>query len=206
VFVGYFYLSSYLPLLWGSTLAQHQIVDLQALNPFVGAAIGVLAYEFLIMCGTGPCTGSTGSGAPSTRCITAPSAWTAFGAFYFSPLDTVGFTFLASHQPDCDRTQRQAVTYAIYATTFLAVFQHINVRTPQWLGYIVQRPESHSLITVAAFTSTTTPTCRCSTSCSGPSATRRSSRARTASTTARRRRSAQLLLFKDIAAATSTRR
>src|SRR6185436_19364061 len=32
-----------------------------------------------------------------------------------------------------------------YATTFLGVFQHINVRTPQWLGYFVQRPESHSL-------------------------------------------------------------
>ena len=24
-------------------------------------------------------------------------------------------------------------------------FQHVNIRTPQWLGYIVQRPESHSL-------------------------------------------------------------
>ncbi len=24
------------------------------------------------------------------------------------------------------------------------MFQHTNVRTPQWLGYFVQRPESHS--------------------------------------------------------------
>src|SRR5262249_28802078 len=39
----------------------------------------------------------------------------------------------------------QAVTYFLYATVFLGVFQHLNVRTPQWLGYIVQRPESHSL-------------------------------------------------------------
>lgn len=23
------------------------------------------------------------------------------------------------------------------------MFQHLNVRTPLWLGYIVQRPESH---------------------------------------------------------------
>jgi sterol desaturase/sphingolipid hydroxylase (fatty acid hydroxylase superfamily) len=28
---------------------------------------------------------------------------------------------------------------------FLATFQHTNIRTPQWLGYIVQRPESHSV-------------------------------------------------------------
>jgi len=24
------------------------------------------------------------------------------------------------------------------------MFQHLNVRTPQWLGYVIQRPESHS--------------------------------------------------------------
>jgi sterol desaturase/sphingolipid hydroxylase (fatty acid hydroxylase superfamily) len=39
----------------------------------------------------------------------------------------------------------QAVTYFLYATMFLSVFQHTNVRTPQWLGYFVQRPESHSV-------------------------------------------------------------
>ena len=25
------------------------------------------------------------------------------------------------------------------------MFQHTNIRTPHWLGYIVQRPESHSI-------------------------------------------------------------
>ena len=28
---------------------------------------------------------------------------------------------------------------------FCACFQHANIRTPRWLGYIVQRPESHSV-------------------------------------------------------------
>jgi sterol desaturase/sphingolipid hydroxylase (fatty acid hydroxylase superfamily) len=27
----------------------------------------------------------------------------------------------------------------------MAVFQHLNVRTPQWLGYLVQRPEAHTV-------------------------------------------------------------
>lgn len=27
----------------------------------------------------------------------------------------------------------------------LAVFQHLNVRTPVWLGYVLQRPEGHSV-------------------------------------------------------------
>ena len=26
----------------------------------------------------------------------------------------------------------------------MGMFQHANIRTPHWLGYIVQRPESHS--------------------------------------------------------------
>ena len=29
--------------------------------------------------------------------------------------------------------------------TFNAMFQHANIRTPKWLGYIIQRPESHGV-------------------------------------------------------------
>lgn len=39
----------------------------------------------------------------------------------------------------------ESVTWTLYVTMFLATFQHTNVRTPQWLGHFVQRPESHSL-------------------------------------------------------------
>ena len=28
---------------------------------------------------------------------------------------------------------------------FNAAFQHANIRTPRWLGYVIQRPESHSV-------------------------------------------------------------
>jgi sterol desaturase/sphingolipid hydroxylase (fatty acid hydroxylase superfamily) len=38
----------------------------------------------------------------------------------------------------------EAAVLVLYVTTFLGVFQHANIRTPRWLGYIVQRPESHS--------------------------------------------------------------
>jgi sterol desaturase/sphingolipid hydroxylase (fatty acid hydroxylase superfamily) len=29
--------------------------------------------------------------------------------------------------------------------TFNAMFQHANINTPHWLGYLIQRPESHNL-------------------------------------------------------------
>jgi sterol desaturase/sphingolipid hydroxylase (fatty acid hydroxylase superfamily) len=57
----------------------------------------------------------------------------------------VGFTLLTSLSLTVAGLSAQAVTYFLYATTFLGVFQHTNIRTPQWLGYIVQRPESHSV-------------------------------------------------------------
>src|SRR4029077_18246281 len=38
----------------------------------------------------------------------------------------------------------EAATVVLLATTLLAIFQHSNIRTPRWLGYIVQPPESHS--------------------------------------------------------------
>jgi sterol desaturase/sphingolipid hydroxylase (fatty acid hydroxylase superfamily) len=39
----------------------------------------------------------------------------------------------------------QAVTLFLFATIFLGIFQHCNVRTPRWLGYLIQRPESHTI-------------------------------------------------------------
>jgi sterol desaturase/sphingolipid hydroxylase (fatty acid hydroxylase superfamily) len=32
-----------------------------------------------------------------------------------------------------------------YVSTVYSLFQHVNVRTPQWLGFIIQRPESHGV-------------------------------------------------------------
>ena len=33
----------------------------------------------------------------------------------------------------------------LLVTTFLSIFQHANIKTPQWLGYFIQRPESHTV-------------------------------------------------------------
>jgi hypothetical protein len=70
----------------------------------------------------------------------------AWGAFYFHPLDMVGWTALSSLTLTVGfGLGPQAVSWFLYVTTFLGVVQHTNVRTPQWLGYLVQRPESHSV-------------------------------------------------------------
>jgi sterol desaturase/sphingolipid hydroxylase (fatty acid hydroxylase superfamily) len=70
----------------------------------------------------------------------------AYGAFYFSLMDMIGFTLLTSLAlVVAGGFTVHATIYAIYGATFLAVIQHANIKTPQWMGYIFQRPESHSV-------------------------------------------------------------
>jgi sterol desaturase/sphingolipid hydroxylase (fatty acid hydroxylase superfamily) len=146
VFAFYFFLSSYLPLIWGETLAQYRLVNLESLNAFVGAVVGVLIYEFFIYVWHRTMHRVHWIWRSFHQMHHSAERVDSFGAFYFSPLDVVGFTFLTSLSLTVVvGLSAQAATYAIYATTFLAIFQHVNVRTPQWLGYFVQRPESHSV-------------------------------------------------------------
>lgn len=145
VFVFYFYLSSYLPLLWGESLSQYQLFNLETLNPFVGAGIGVLIYELLVYVWHRAMHRNHWLWRSFHQMHHSAERLDSFGAFYFSPLDTVGFTFLSSLSLTVVGLSAQAVTWFLYASMFLAAFQHTNIRTPQWLGYIVQRPESHSI-------------------------------------------------------------
>lgn len=67
-------------------------------------------------------------------------------AFYFSPLDMIGWTVLGSL---CFALimglSPQATTMVLLTLNFLGIFQHANIKTPQWLGYLIQRPESHTI-------------------------------------------------------------
>jgi sterol desaturase/sphingolipid hydroxylase (fatty acid hydroxylase superfamily) len=69
-----------------------------------------------------------------------------FGAYYFSVMDMIGFTFLGSLSFSLIAGfDPSAITLILLITNFMAIFQHANIKTPVWLGYIIQRPESHSV-------------------------------------------------------------
>jgi sterol desaturase/sphingolipid hydroxylase (fatty acid hydroxylase superfamily) len=146
VFAFYFFLSSYLPLLWTETLARFQLFSLEGMNPFASAGIAVLVYEFGVYWWHRAMHASNPLWRGFHQMHHSAERVDSFGAFYFSPLDIVGWTVLGSLTLTLGvGLSAQAASYFLYATTLLAVFQHTNIRTPQWLGYIVQRPESHSL-------------------------------------------------------------
>jgi sterol desaturase/sphingolipid hydroxylase (fatty acid hydroxylase superfamily) len=67
-------------------------------------------------------------------------------AFMFSINDMIGLSLVGSVSFALIMgLAPQAITIIILTLTFLGIFQHANIRTPRWLGYIIQRPESHSI-------------------------------------------------------------
>jgi sterol desaturase/sphingolipid hydroxylase (fatty acid hydroxylase superfamily) len=142
----YFFVASYLPLFWDSHLAAYRLVDLTGLGTLGGAAAGLLVYESLAY-------------GWHRAMHTSPFLWRVFhqmhhsaerldtyGAFWFSPADMVGWTLLGSLSLVLVvGIEPAAATAVVLLITFLAMLQHANIRTPSWLGYLVQRPESHTI-------------------------------------------------------------
>jgi sterol desaturase/sphingolipid hydroxylase (fatty acid hydroxylase superfamily) len=70
----------------------------------------------------------------------------AFGAYYLHPLDAALFTTWAviAFFPILGLTPEAGAAASAFLA-FNAAFQHANIRTPRWLGYLIQRPESHGI-------------------------------------------------------------
>jgi sterol desaturase/sphingolipid hydroxylase (fatty acid hydroxylase superfamily) len=144
-FALYFLLSSYLPLLWSEQLGVLRLVDLTGLGTWGGAAAGLLVYEAGVYAWHRSMHGSDILWRVFHQMHHSAERIDTYGAFWFSPSDIVGWTVLSSLALTLVvGITPEASTVVLYVTTFLGVFQHANIRTPRWLGYVVQRPESHS--------------------------------------------------------------
>jgi sterol desaturase/sphingolipid hydroxylase (fatty acid hydroxylase superfamily) len=144
-FFIFLYVSTYLPLIWGEYLAPFQLLDLSGVHPAVAAIVGLLVFEFSLYWWHRGMHETNALWRMFHQMHHSAERVDTFGAFYFSPMDMIGFTALSSLALTIVGLSPQATTAVILLTTFLSTFQHTNIRTPQWLGYIVQRPESHSV-------------------------------------------------------------
>jgi len=133
-----------LPGLWAPWARAHRLFDLEALPTWAGVLVAIVVTDLLLY------------GAHRLR-HQAP-LWRfhqmhhsaerldVAGAFYFHPLDTVVFafvsTFLASFVVGVGPVAAALVGYYGF---FMAVFTHANLRTPRWLGFVIQRPEAHAV-------------------------------------------------------------
>lgn len=142
----YFALATFSPLLWDGWLGAHRLFPADTLPLWAQVAGGFLVLEL-------------GVYAWHRTMHNTPFLWRwlhqlhhsaeridIWGAFYFHPFDMLAFTLLGSLALVLGfGIGAEAAILVNLAATFCSMFQHANIRTPRWLGYIVTRPESHSL-------------------------------------------------------------
>ncbi len=145
-FTLFFFLSTYLPLIWDNYLIKYQLLDITFLGTGWGAVVGVLIYELGVYVWHRSMHNNRYLWKVFHQMHHSAERMDSYGAFFFSPADMIGFTFLGSL---ClvlvAGFTAEATTLIILITTFFAIFQHSNIRTPVWLGYIIQRPEAHAI-------------------------------------------------------------
>lgn len=145
-FFAYLLFTTYIPLLWDGFLAPYQLMDLSAWPLPAQLLSGVILFQ-LVQYGWHVSMHKSDflfrishQMHHSAERLDVPSA------FMFSIPDMVGLSLVGSISFTLFMgLSPQAITTIILLLTFLGVFQHANIKTPRWLGFFVQRPESHSL-------------------------------------------------------------
>lgn len=145
-FAVFFFLSSYLPLFIDPFLAKYQLLDLSGLGAVGGATVGILVYELGLYAWHRAMHSNDFLWRSFHQMHHSAERLDTYGAFFFSPLDMVGFTLVGSISfALVVGLSPQAITVVLLLTNFFAIFQHANIKTPHWMGYLVQRPESHTI-------------------------------------------------------------
>jgi len=139
-------LFSTLPFLWDEWLGEHRVLDASGLGTAGGAIFGLLVVQF--------CSYWWHRTMHNTKLLWrffhqlhhSAERVDIFGAMYFSPLDVLGFAFVGSFGLVwLAGVSPEAAVLANGIATFAGLFQHANLKTPRWLGYVLQRPENHAL-------------------------------------------------------------
>ena len=145
-FFLFFFLSSYLPLLYEKWLPTSQLIDLSHWGLLPAGLFGIILYELGVYTWHRAMHNNNLLWRIFHQMHHSAERLDTYGAFYFSLFDMVGFTvlgtvcfsFIAGLSP-------QSITIVLLVTNFFSIFQHANIKTPKWLGYFIQRPESHAI-------------------------------------------------------------
>jgi len=132
--------------LWGNLFGDWHFFDGSALGLAGAAAVGVLVYEFFHYWYHSAAHEWNWLWRTGHQMHHSAESLDAFGAYYLHPFDAAMFTTIASLVlfPLLGLSVEAGVVAALFLT-FNAMFQHANIRTPYWLGFLIQRPESHNI-------------------------------------------------------------
>ena len=145
-FAAYMLLTTYIPIIWDDFFASYQLMDLSTLSLPLQVILGVFLFELvqygwhISMHKSDFLFRVSHQMHHSSERLDVPSA------FIFSVNDMIGLSLVGSVSFALIMgLTPQAITIIILSLTFLGIFQHANIKTPRWIGYIVQRPESHTI-------------------------------------------------------------
>lgn len=143
-FVLYFAIATWAPYLWDEWFGAHQLIDGSALPLWAQIVTGFLVLEFAIYFWHRAMHGYDPLWRATHQMHHAAERVDIWGAYYFHPLDMLGWALLGSAcLVGLFGMSPEAAAVNAVLTTVPGMFQHLNVKTPHWLGYVVQRPESH---------------------------------------------------------------
>lgn len=132
----------YLPLDW---MAEHRWMDGTGLGVVGGAIVGFVVLELAVYVWHRSVHTSSLMWRMFHQIHHSPLRVDIPGSLLFHPLESVAYTlmplFVTVIVLGLD-PMAAAITGCIFG--FYSMFQHWNIRTPRWLGYLIQRPESHS--------------------------------------------------------------
>jgi len=142
----YFAVATFAPLMWDEALGRYQLLDASHLPFAAQIAVGFLVLQFGVYWWHRTMHRSDTLWRACHQMHHSAERVDIWGAFYFHPLDMLGWALLGSVALvlGVGITGQAAFIVAVMAT-FCSMFQHSNISTPQWLGYFVTRPESHSV-------------------------------------------------------------
>lgn len=131
---------------WAALLPAATLFDLSALGSWWGAGVGILVYELVHYAYHRTAHTWGWLWRNSHQMHHAPESLDAFGAYFLHPIDVIAFTSIGTLVafPLLGLAPEAGALMSAFVG-FNAMFQHANLRTPRWLGYLVQRPESHGV-------------------------------------------------------------
>jgi sterol desaturase/sphingolipid hydroxylase (fatty acid hydroxylase superfamily) len=138
-------ITTVIPFALADVAAKVALLDLSGLGTLAGAAVGYVVFQLAAYWW-------------HRALHTSPLLWRwahqmhhsaeridVWGAFLFHPFDLAAFTVLPIAVFSLLGLSPGAAALAGIYGLFASVFQHANIRTPRWLGYIMQRPEGHGV-------------------------------------------------------------
>lgn len=144
LFVVAIVLTSAAPLLWDQWFADHRLIDARGLGHVGGAALGFVVLSLGIYVWHRALHGVPFLWRHLHQMHHSAERVDVFGAFLFHPFDLIALSLVGSASLVLVvGVTAPAAIAATLGATFCTMFQHANIRTPHWLGYVIQRPESH---------------------------------------------------------------